>query len=97
MSRYTKGPWSASGIRSSGQGLAKEKLLSVLRPDGASCAFVIYSDLTPEDHVQAHADQRLIAAAPELYEALKCAQLWVSTIASVYPGHRRKVETLRAI
>jgi hypothetical protein len=64
MMSHTSGPWETSGIRISGLALSKERLLQVNAPNGG-VAWVIYSDLKPGDHQQSHADQRLIAAAPD--------------------------------
>lgn len=75
---HTPGPWQTSGVRISGASLSKERLLQIVAPSGA-VAFVIYSDRTPADHVQAHADQRLIAAAPVLLAELKSTTLLLRT------------------
>lgn len=65
--KWTPGPWAVSGAR------RRENLrqtLAVIRSDGAGVSYVPYSDRTDADHIQSHADARLIAAAPEMYEAL---------------------------
>lgn len=64
---HTPGPWQVSGIR---ERMAGEQWLTV-GPDNYKIAYVIYSDKTPADHVQSHADARLIAAAPDMLAALE--------------------------
>lgn len=68
MSKHTPGPWSMTGVRS-----------RIMDPDttfhfieaGETCiAAVPYSDRTIQEHLASLADGRLIAAAPDLYEAL---------------------------
>ena len=68
MSKHTKGPWQVSGIR---QRMDGEQWHVVGPDDTGWIAAVIYSDFTPELHHQSLADARLIAAAPDLLEALK--------------------------
>ncbi len=70
MSNFTPGPWTASGVRIAASRLAGERLLVVDAPTAGGVAYVVYSDRKPGDHNESHGIQRLIAAAPEMYEAL---------------------------
>ena len=63
-------PWATSGVRLTHLD-TRLRFLQVLNASGNAVAYVPYSDITAEDHRESHADQRLLAAAPELYEALK--------------------------
>jgi len=72
--RWTPGPWATSGMRTKclSFGGHLSPALSVFDVGrNLSVAFIPYSDRTPKDHVQSHADQKLIAAAPDLYAALE--------------------------
>lgn len=61
------GPWSVSGVRIRQGG---EPFLQIMKADGRTIALVSYSDLTPRDHVESHADARLMAAAWEIFNAI---------------------------
>ena len=56
MSAHSKGPWRADGI-------------SVLSESGRTLAVTVKNDVQPIEQAQANA--RLMAAAPELYDALE--------------------------
>jgi hypothetical protein len=47
-------------------------------------ALVLYGDGSAAQHVQAHADARLIAAAPELYDELENARAIIAGEAPQY-------------
>lgn len=64
---HTPGPWQVSGIRTR---LGGEPVLTV-GPDGYGIALVLYGNGSTEQHRAAHADARLIAAAPELLGELR--------------------------
>ena len=67
MSAHTPGPWQTSGVRIKMDG---EPFLQVDAPNGPGIvAYIPYSDRRLVDHYQSHADQRLIAAAPDLLAA----------------------------
>ena len=66
--KWTPGPWQVSGVRSAFPSKAAKPIW--VGPDGRSIAAVMFSDLTPAEFVASNADARLIAAAPDLYEAL---------------------------
>jgi hypothetical protein len=59
--KHTPGPWSQKGYRK----------LDITRPDGKVVASAIASSEHPASELQANANARLIAAAPELAEALQ--------------------------
>lgn len=67
MSKHTPGPWQSSGVRVRDNG---ETFLQVSAPVVGVIAYVAYSDKTPENFIQSRADQRLVAASPEMYDAL---------------------------
>jgi uncharacterized UPF0146 family protein len=72
MSGHTPGPWTVSCVRTRESGVP---VLQILAADGKVYAHVLYSDRTTELHRASYADANLIAAAPELYEAvLECAK-----------------------
>ena len=64
--KHTPGPWQMSGVRS-----RQEIHGHMVGPDSFGVACVAYSDRTTADHLASLADARLIAAAPELLEALR--------------------------
>lgn len=64
---FTPGPWSVSSIRTRESGVP---VLTICGADEKAYAMVLYSDRTPELHRASYADTRLIAAAPEMFEAL---------------------------
>lgn len=66
MSNATKGSWQRSGVRVK---LGKEDCIAV-GPDGSAIAFIPIGR-KPEEHSGAIADAQLIAAAPDLLEALR--------------------------
>ena len=70
---WTSGQWQASGIRFNAIIDGRQvKLLAVVRAaDSGGIAYIPYSDRTPKAHVESHADQRLIAAAPDMAEACR--------------------------
>ncbi len=86
--------WSTSGTRISGQSVAKEKLLQVIDQKGAAVAFVVYSDLTDKDHVESHADQRLLAASPDMLRALIRAERKLSAYVGVCTGDKELTDTV---
>jgi hypothetical protein len=65
---FTPGPWRVSCVRTR---LGGEPVLQIQAADEKTYALVFYSDKTPEQHRASYADAFLIAAAPELYEALE--------------------------
>ena len=67
--KHTPGPWQVSGGRS-----RLETYGHTIGPDGFSIACVFYSDQTNAEHIASLADARLIAAAPDLLEAMKEAK-----------------------
>lgn len=67
--QHTPGPWQASGVRIK---IDRQPFLQVCGgPKDYVVAYVPYSDRTPVEHIESHADQRLIAAAPALYDAIR--------------------------
>ncbi len=51
----------------------------MIGPDATGwIAAVPYSDKTPKEHAASLADAHLIAAAPDLYEALHLAMEWIT-------------------
>jgi hypothetical protein len=71
MSRHTPGPWTFDGENECNQGF------DVALPDGGVSATAYYDVDRDADSVrQAEANARLIAAAPEMYEALKVVAEW---------------------
>ena len=66
---HTPGPWQVSGVRTK---IGGEPVLNV-GPDGTYIAMVLYGDGSMEQHRTAHADANLVAAAPDLLEALEFA------------------------
>lgn len=70
--KHTKGPWQRSGVRVK---LGHEDCLQV-GPDGFAIAFLPIGN-RPNEQAGAIADACLIAAAPELLEALQeCVKAW---------------------
>lgn len=67
--KHTPGPWQVSGGRS-----RQDAYGHTVGPDGFGIACVFYCDRTTADHIASLADARLMAAAPELLEALKEAK-----------------------
>ena len=67
MTDFTPGPWSVSGVRVRVGG---EPMLQIGAGDKVY-AYVLYGDGSNKQHIQAHADARLIAAAPKMYAALQ--------------------------
>jgi hypothetical protein len=65
--KHTPGPWQVSGVRQRGGDWYGHPV----GPDGFNIALVAYSDRKPGEHVTSLADARLIAAAPDLLEALQ--------------------------
>lgn len=66
--KHTAGPWFVSGVRMRMDG---QQWLRVLQETPErELAFVPYADRPDSVHVEATANARLIAAAPELLEAL---------------------------
>lgn len=66
--KHTPGPWTTSGIRIK---IDRQPYLQVVSEvTDMVVAFVPYSDLRPGEHIQSHADQRVLAAAPDLLAAL---------------------------
>lgn len=76
MSKHTPGPWTMSGGRS--RITDTKTTFHFVGPDKIWIAAVPYSDKTTEEHLASLADARLIAAAPDLYEALKEAEQFIS-------------------
>jgi hypothetical protein len=69
--------------------------LQVNGPKGG-VAYIPYSDATHSDHVEAHADQRLIAAAPDLLEALRVTLRMVEAEFEELAGNHPGVRAARA-
>lgn len=69
--QFTPGPWQRSGVRVK---LGGHDCLAV-GPDGFSIAFLPIGN-RPFEQAGAIADARLIAAAPELYEAVAAMIAW---------------------
>lgn len=71
--KWTPGPWVVSGVRGR---MGSTPILAVYSEapgpmQDKTHALVLYGDGSAPQHIQAHADARLIASAPDLYEALK--------------------------
>jgi hypothetical protein len=66
--KHTPGPWETSGVRVTRA--INGEWLQIVGPKGL-VALTCYSDATTKDHVESHADQCLIAAAPDMLEALR--------------------------
>jgi hypothetical protein len=74
MSKHTPGPWALSGTRLSyAPGISSDTRLLQVGPDGDTLALVFFDMQTG----RGHKDARLIAAAPELLEALKEFVEWI--------------------
>lgn len=71
--QFTPGPWQRSGVRNK---LGEHDCLAV-GPDGFSIAFLPIG-ARPGEQAGAIADARLIAAAPELYEALETLTIFAA-------------------
>ena len=65
--KHTPGPWQISGVRGRPSTLSDNAAFHSVGPDGDAVAAVWYD---PKTHVGWH-DARLIAAAPDLLEALQ--------------------------
>ena len=69
MTQFTKGPWD---YKLTGDGKRIRIGLGMFDgPNGYDVAEVYSDDVTEETYVEAQANAHLIAAAPELYEALE--------------------------
>lgn len=69
MAGHTPGPWFVSGVRAT---IDRQAWLRVLQETPErELAFIPYSDRTDALHIEAHANARLAAAAPDLLDALK--------------------------
>jgi hypothetical protein len=77
MSKHTPGPWQRSGIR---QKLGDEDCIRV-GPDGFAIAFLPIGR-RPQEQAGALADAHLIAASPDLLEALRDAVACLGGISS---------------
>lgn len=64
-----KAPWYVSGTRTRHNSMPVLQIIS--EPTSEVLALVPYSDRTPKAHAECYADARLIAAAPDLLEALR--------------------------
>ena len=70
MAGHTPGPWQVAGTRHSGDlRIGRDTRLHAVGPDGDAVAMVFYDMKTG----RGFQDARLIAAAPDLYEAAKFA------------------------
>ena len=67
--QFTPGPWQRSGVRRKWRDVSSDQVLDshAIGPDGDEVALVFYA---PKWHVEQLANANLIAAAPELFEAL---------------------------
>ena len=83
--KHTPGPWQVSGGRN-----RPDIYGHMVGPDGIGIACVAYSDRTNADHVASLADARLIAAAPDLLDALTTERAKVAALEA-------EVERLRRI
>jgi hypothetical protein len=74
MSGHTPGPWKACGCGKCGQvSCSDHPVCKVERGDWGDSAEMVYGHIPIEE---GDANARLIAAAPDLLEALKCVE-WV--------------------
>lgn len=68
--KFTPGPWQVSGVRHKWREAGSDQVLDshTVGPDGDAVALIFYA---PKWHIEQLANARLIAAAPEIYAALK--------------------------
>jgi len=92
-----KAPWYVSGTRTRHNAMPVLQIIS--EPTSEVLALVPYSDRTPKAHAECYADARLIAAAPEMLDALKAVRDWdeIDANPAGYGGLRQSIrETVNA-
>jgi hypothetical protein len=93
--RHTPGLWAARGPFNETIGTLQEPSFEISSPD-VSVAFVFYPHKDVEAREAARADARLIAAAPELLEALEALESEAAAMFSPDESHWKDVERARA-
>ncbi len=87
--KHTEGPWELLEVRD-----GSIMHLCPVGPDGVSLLTVVHNDDVPFGAVFLEADARLIAAAPDMIEALREAS---HMFMGEYPGHPTTQKILAAI
>lgn len=94
--KFTTGPWEVEYDGSDIEGSFTLRMETAIEDPGCHDAVHsielydgIWEEEGEEQFSEAKANTHLIAAAPEIYEALSRMMLWAETIHSLYPHHER--------